>query len=127
MSVSENKNLVQRFLESLSGNPKPSAIVDRFVTEQPLKDRVASVEIGFPNYTLEAVEMIAEGDLVAVKERFKGGHLGIFNGIHGTGQNVDLCFLTTFQIYDGKIVDHWLWIDRMDVMHQLGVIPQPSA
>ncbi len=127
MSISENKAFVLKYLEALSGKPKPASVVDQFVAEQPLKDHVAGAEVGFPEYVLEPVEMIAEGDKVAVKARLKGTHLGPFNGIPATGRKVDLLFHITYQIRDGKIVDHWMLIDGMEMMQQLGLIPQPAS
>ena len=127
MSTVENKKFVIEYLAAISGKPKPDAVVDRYVAEQPLKDHIAGAEAGFPEYAMEAVDMIAEGDQVAVKARLKGTHLGLFNGIPATGRKVDLLFHITYQIQDGKIVDHWMVLDSMEMMQQLGLFPQAAA
>ncbi len=126
MSTAENKEFLRRYLEALSGKPKPASVVDQFVAEQPLKDHIAGAEAGFPEYVLEAVEMIAEGDKVAVKARLKGTHLGPYNGIPATGREVDFLFHITYQIRDGKIIDHWMLVDGVEFMQQLGVFPQTA-
>ena len=126
MDTSENKTFIRKYLDALSGKPKPLSIVDQYVAEQPLKDHITAAETGFPEYILEPVEMIAEGDKVAVKARLKGTHQGLFNGIPATGRTVDMLFHITYQIRDGKIVDHWMLIDGMEMMQQLGLMPQPA-
>ena len=65
MSTLENKEFVRKYLEALSGKPKPASVVDQYVSEQALKDHVVGAEAGFPEYILEPVEMIAEGDKVS--------------------------------------------------------------
>ena len=127
MTTLENKEFVRKYLEALSGKPKPASVVDRYVSEQMLKDHIAGAEAGFPEYILDPVEMVAEGDKVSVKARLKGTHLGVFNGIPATGREVDLLFHITYQIRDGKIIDHWMLIDGMEMMQQLGLIPQPAG
>jgi len=127
MTTIENKEFVRKYLEALSGKPKPASVVDRYVSDQALKDHIAGAETGFPEYILEPVEMIAEGDKVALKVRLKGTHLGIFNGIPATGRKVDTLFHITYQIRDGKIIDHWMLIDGLEMMQQLGLIPQQTG
>jgi predicted ester cyclase len=127
MSTAETKEFVRKYLKALSGKPKPASVIDQYVAEQPLKDHILAAEIGFPEYFLEEVEMIAEGDKVAVKARLKGTHLGDFNGIPPTGKKVDLLFHITYQIRDGKIVDHWMLLDSMELLQQLGLMQQQAA
>lgn len=127
MTTIENKEFVRKYLEALSGKPKPASVVDQYVSEQELKEHIAVAETGFPEYILEPLEMIAEGDKVALKARLKGTHLGIFNGIPATGRKVDLLFHITYQIRDGKITDHWMLMDDMELMKQLGLIPQQAG
>ena len=126
MSTDENKEFVHKYFAALSGKPKPPEVVDQFVDEQPLKDHVVETEVAFPEYTLEVLDMIAEGDQVAVKARVTGKHQGVLSGIPATGRNLDQTFHITYRIQNGKIVDHWMVMDYLSVMQQLGVIPQQA-
>jgi predicted ester cyclase len=92
MSANENKEFIRKYLAALSGKPKTAELVDVYVEEQPLKDHIAAAETGFPLYEMDIVDMIAEGDQVAVKARMHGAHKGIFNGIPATGRQVDSLF-----------------------------------
>ena len=66
MNAQENKEFIRRYLESLSGKPKPPELVDQYVAEQPLKDHIAMYEAAFPGYGMRIEQLIAEDDLVAV-------------------------------------------------------------
>ena len=127
MSAQENKEFVRRYLEALSGKPKPPELVEQFVAEQPLKDHIAAGEAGFPAYELEADKMIAEGDLVSVIGRFSGTHTGPFMGIPPTGKSFsDVAIHITYKIEGGKIVDHWMLTDNTALMQQLGLMPSAA-
>ena len=115
-------------MEAISGKPKPPELVDQFVDEQPLKDHIAAGEMGFPNYKLEADQMIAEGDLVSVIGRFAGTHTGSFMGIPPTGKSFsDVPIHITYKVESGKIVDHWMLFDVPALMQQLGLAPSAEA
>jgi predicted ester cyclase len=126
MSASQNKEFISKYFAALSGQPKPEKIVNQYVEEQPLKDHIAQAEAGFPQYQLIAVDMIAEGDQVAVKARLVGTHRGEYNGIPATGRSVDVPFHITYRIKGGKIVDHWMVLDSMVFLQQLGIVPQQA-
>ena len=68
-------------------------------------------------------DMIAEGDRVVTKKTFTGTHEAEFNGIPATGKRVKLQYVDILRLRDGKIVEHWLSMDTMSFMQQLGVIP----
>lgn len=128
MSALENKEFVRRYLEALSGKPKPPELVDQFVAEQPLKDHIAAAEAGFPGYELLADKMIAEDDLVSVIGRFSGKHTDTFMGIPPTGKSFsDVPIHITYRVQDGKIVDHWMLFDTPNLMQQLGLAPKAEA
>jgi predicted ester cyclase len=53
--------------------------------------------------------------------RFKGTHLGELNGIAPTYKAVELPLAVGYKIENNKVVDHWLVINQMVLMEQLGV------
>jgi len=68
-------------------------------------------------------DMVAEGDQVVTKKTFRGTHTGEFAGIPATGKKVELQFVDIMRVRDGRIVEHWLSMDQLSFMQQLGVIP----
>ncbi len=126
MSIEEeNKAMIRRYFELLSGTDKPSAVVEEYVLDEELKEFIAWSETAFPGFELTIEDIIAEGDKVAVRALTKGIHKGDFFGLPVDGnKEVIQPFLVIYRIADGKIVEHWLTINRLEVMQQLGVIPE---
>lgn len=123
MTTQGNKEFIRKYFEALSGKPKPPELVDEYVAEQPLKDHIAMNEAAFPNYELRIEQMIAEDDLVAVIGRASGTHQGPFMGMPPTGKSWDVPLHITYRVKDGKIIEHWLVLDTVAFMQQLGMIP----
>jgi predicted ester cyclase len=127
MNTQENKEFVRKYLEALSGKPKPPELVDQYVAEQPLKDHIAMNEAAFPGYELRVERMIAEDDLVSVIGRASGTHKGPFMGMLPTGKSWDVPLHITYRVKDGKIIEHWLVLDTAAFMQQLGMIPSTEG
>jgi predicted ester cyclase len=77
----------------------------------------------FPDCHFTVDDMIAEGDQVVTKKTFTGTHEAEFAGIPPTGKRVTLQFVDIMRVRDGRIVEHWLSMDQLSFMQQLGVIP----
>jgi hypothetical protein len=122
MNPEENKAFVRRYLDAISCKPKPESVLQLFITEQPLIDHILVAEEAFPLYDLLVEEIIAEGDLVSVRGRIVGTNLGPFMGQPPSGKSVDVPIFITYRIADGKIVDHWMLMDNLILMQQLGPI-----
>jgi steroid delta-isomerase-like uncharacterized protein len=129
MSTEENKAFVRRYLAALSGKAKPQSVVDEYVSDSDpeLKQHIVDAEQGFPLYELIEEDLIAEGDQVVLKCKWRGTHSGTFMGIPATGKSVDVPAVLIYQIADSKIASHWMLVDSMALMQQLGVIPAPDA
>jgi predicted ester cyclase len=71
--------------------------------------------------------MIAEGDHVVTKKTLQGTHTADLAGIPPTGRSVTLQYVDIMRVRDGRITEHWLSMDQLSFMQQLGVIPDDSA
>jgi len=127
MGTQENKDFVRQYLEALSGKPKPQAVVDKYVAEQPLKDHIAMYEAAFPKYEMEIERVIAEDDLIPVIARARGTQQEPFMGMPSAGKSFDVPLHITYRVEGGKIVDHWMVVDTLAFMQQLGFIPSPEG
>jgi predicted ester cyclase len=123
MSSVENKALITRYLDAISGKPKPESVLRLFIAEQQLIEHILVAEAAFPLYELVADEMIAEGDLVSLRGRVQGKHLGALGNYAPTGAEVSYMLYITYKIEGGKIVDHWMLGDTMSLMKQIGAVP----
>ena len=120
----ENKDFIRRYLGELSGVEKLSEIVDRYVSEDDpeLKQHIMMYDAVFPKYELNIDDMVSEGDKVVVRATFRGTHEGPLGDIPATHKSVSLMAIIIYRIEDGKIVEHWMVIDQMELMKQLGVM-----
>ena len=127
--MSDNKQFIRDYLKALSGNAKPRALVDRYVadSDQELKDHIAFFEVVFPKYELIAEDMVAEGHKVAVRVVLRGVHKGEFMGLPPTNIAVEVPGMLIYRIEDNKIVQHWMQVDQLDLMQQLGMLPTPAS
>ena len=123
MSNQENKTLIRRYFAALSGKAKPAATVADYTTDEELKQHIAFFEAAFPRYELLADDMIAEGDQVVVRARFRGTHNGEMMGIPPTGKQADVPFIIIYRIAEDKIVEHWMSVNQLELLQQLGVAP----
>ena len=77
----------------------------------------------FPDSRFTIDDMIAEGDRVATKKTFTGTHTADFGEIPATGRRVTLQYVDIMRLRNGRIVEHWLSMDQLSFLQQLGVAP----
>jgi steroid delta-isomerase-like uncharacterized protein len=125
VSANENKDFIRRYFETFDGKEKPPTLLKNFVTEsgEVLIEHILAFEAAFPHYQLAIEDMIAEENKVVVRATFKGTHMGDLTGIPATGKEVVLPIIVIYKIADGKIDEHWLIMNQLDMMQQLGVFP----
>lgn len=80
----------------------------------------------FPDFDLEIVELLADGDKVVQRSVQTGTHDGTLFGIDPTGEPVEFQAIVIHRIEDGKDVESWVQIDVMGVLQQLGVLEPPG-
>ena len=78
----------------------------------------------FPDSYVTIEDMIAEGDRVVTKKTFNGTHTGELNGIPPTGNRVSIQYVDIMRVRDGQIIEHWLSMDQLSFMQQLGVMSE---
>jgi predicted ester cyclase len=119
-----NKALIKEYLEALSGKEKTAAVMDKYIADADslLKRHIMEFEVSFPKYELIPEDMIAEGDKVAVRARFKGTHSGPMGDIQATNKKADMPAAIIYRIADGKIVEHWIFLDQLTLLKQLGIM-----
>ena len=133
-----NKAVIRRFVEEVQNQKNWDAFdelnADDFVNLSappgvPSNKEGGKMFLGafisaFPDSYVTIDEMIAEGDRVVTKKTFKGTHTGELNGIPATGNRVSIQYVDIMRLRDGQIVEHWLAMDQLSFMQQLGVIPE---
>jgi predicted ester cyclase len=127
MSTSANKTFIRRYLDALSGVDKTPELVRQFVADEQLVQHIAAIEAGFPRYELSADDMVAEDDKVTLRSTFRGTHAREFAGLAPTQRQVTQPFIIIYRVDGEKIVEHWIAIDMLSFMQQLGAVPETAA
>jgi predicted ester cyclase len=117
----ENVATVQNYFVAISGKDKPAATLNKYLSDEDLKAHIAVMESAFPRYVLISEDVVAQDDKVVVRARFQGTQAGELMGIAPTGKRVDVPFIIIYRMAGGKIAEHWMSIDQMDLLKQLGV------
>jgi steroid delta-isomerase-like uncharacterized protein len=137
----QNKQLVRQFFEA--SDQQDAEMMDQLVSStnyslhfsgMPPMDWntnkeqfLAPFNKAFPDLRRNIVDMVAEGDKVAVSINVTGTYKGEFQGIPATGKQVSFTAMDILTIIDGKITEEWATADMMGLMQQIGAIPARSA
>ena len=139
MSAEENKKVVQRFwkvweeedfvdlIDELLApdyvNHSPG-IPDQPTGPEGVKAVVSMFRSGMPDLRVTIDDMIAEGDRVATRYTIEGTHEGDLFGVPPTGRRLSIESMTVERVSGGKIREHRRITDTLDMMQQLGVVPE---
>lgn len=140
MSTEANKALIRRFVEEVQGKGNLAVIDEIFARDyadhgfgnaevsdlEAAKKFLGMAVAAFPDMTVTIHDQVAEGDKVVTRKTLTGTHQGAFMGVPATGRRVSMYVIDIFRVVNGKIVEHWASMDRLDIMQQIGVIPPPA-
>jgi steroid delta-isomerase-like uncharacterized protein len=138
VSAEENKAVIRRWIEAYNERDleaeadvlAPGLVVHVSVAPDPLEGLEAwrqfsgSFAEAFPDLRLTVQDIAAEGDTVAARVDFRGTHRGEFQGIPPTGKEVAFSSMEFNRVADGKVEEHWVELDLLGLMRQLGAIPE---
>ena len=139
MSVEENKQLVQRYIEAVDDNQSSDwnvlddYLAEDFVAHNPpfpgvsldrdgMKEAAENFRAATPGRH-EIVMQVAEGDLVVSRIIGRGVHTGELFGIPPTNNEVETEGMVIHRIRDGKITEYWSVTDVARVLQQVGALP----
>jgi steroid delta-isomerase-like uncharacterized protein len=137
----QNKQVVRQFFEAL--DRQDTEMMDQLVSSTnyslhfsgmpPVdwnankKEFLAPLTKAFPDLRRNIVDMVAEGDKVAVSINVTGTYKGEFQGIPATGKQASFTAMDILTIIDGKVTEEWATADMMGLMQQIGAIPARSV
>ncbi len=140
MSAEENKAIVRRFwgiweegnidlfgellaADHINHNP---ATPDQPTGAEGARQVVSMFRSAMPDLKVVIEDMIAEGDQVATRYTLEGTHEGELFGGPPTGQHLSIKSMTVERVSEGKIRGHWRVTNNLEMMQQLGVVPEPG-
>jgi steroid delta-isomerase-like uncharacterized protein len=140
VSEEDNKAVIRRWIEAYNNRDmqaEADVLDPGFVAHVPAapgplegleawrKFTTAFVE-AFPDLRLTVEDILSEGDKVAARVAFHGTHRGEFQGIAPTGKEVAFSSIEVNRVVGGKVEEHWVELDLLGLMQQLGAIPEPE-
>jgi predicted ester cyclase len=90
------------------------------------KQFVTLVRTAFPDFRYTIEDEIAEGDKVVARLTASGTQKGEFLGIPATGKQATWTEIHICRMADGQLVEHWVEVDNLGMLQQLGVAPMPG-
>jgi predicted ester cyclase len=139
-STEANKSSVRRFYNEVF-NKKNRAAIEEFIAPNHVdhtlppglpagiegsKQFITMYLTAFPDLHFTVEDLIAEGDKVVARLTTRGTQQGVFMGIPPTGKQVTVTAIDINRIVGDKSVEHWLNMDTLGLLQQLGVVPLPG-
>jgi predicted ester cyclase len=127
MSAEDNKLLVRRLVHE-AVRERNLDVLDQIAAgefAEIAKRWVSPFQSAFPDFEMEIVDLIAEGEKVVARFKCSGTHLGEWLGVPPTGrrfENIDEIYI--FRVLDGKMVSALGVEDNLSRLRQLGITLQ---
>jgi predicted ester cyclase len=90
------------------------------------KETITTLHRWFGDFRLEIVDLIAEGDMVWVRNRATGVNTGSVFGRPPTGRPFEITVFDAVRLEEGRIVEHWGVPDQLGMLVQLGLFDPGS-
>ncbi|MER7820921.1 ester cyclase [Streptomyces sp. NPDC096153] len=89
---------------------------------QGVRALVRELQDGIPDLKKEIVDIVAEGDRVAVRVVVTGTHEGVLFSIPPTGKRFQFSGMAIYRIADGRIAETWQLMDWASFFEQIGAV-----
>jgi steroid delta-isomerase-like uncharacterized protein len=142
VSEEENKAVIRRWIEAFNERDlqgEADLLAPSFVAHVPgspapldlegleaWRQFTAPFTEAFPDLRLAGQDIAAEGETVAARVAFRGTHRGEFQGIPPSGKEVAFSSMEFNRVVDGKVEEHWVEINLLGLVQQLGVATIPG-
>jgi predicted ester cyclase len=88
---------------------------------------VTLVRTAFPDFYYTIKDVVADGDRVSVRLTARGTQKGDFMGLPATGRSATWQEAHFCRCEGDKLAEHWVVLDQLGMLRQLGVIPSVTA
>jgi predicted ester cyclase len=129
MPADENKLLVRRLVDEAVRERNLDVLDEIAAGEfaEIAKRWVTPFQSAFPDFEMEIVDLISEGEQVVARFKCSGTHLGEWLGVPATGrrfESVDEIYI--FGVQDGRLVSALGVEDNLSRLRQLGITPRAA-
>jgi predicted ester cyclase len=78
----------------------------------------------FPDVVVTEEDLIASGDRVVERSSARATHKGAMMGETPTNKTIQWSEIHIYRLHNGRVVEHWAEIAMMELLQQVGVLPQ---
>jgi predicted ester cyclase len=78
----------------------------------------------FPDVVVKEEDLVASGDRVVERSSAAATHKGSMMGEPPTNKRVAWSEIHIYRLKDGKVCEHWAEIAMMELLQQIGVLPE---
>lgn len=140
-SAEDNRTAARRWIEAFNARDEQGEAAARtadYIAHAPASIEPAPLDSdawtrflstfleGFPDLQVEVVDAVADEGLVAQRILFSGTHTGVFQGLPPTNRQVTFSGLEINRMVDGKVAEHWVEMDQVTLLRQLGLLVLPG-
>ena len=120
----KDKALVRQLVDQVINGGELDLVEELFAPElaEPVRQGFTSFRAAFPDWREEIVDMVAEGDKVAVRFRCSGALQGEFMGAQANGRRQEVDEVFFLRVQDGRFVEYWGLEDNLARLRQLGAV-----
>jgi predicted ester cyclase len=130
-ALEDHKAVVRRHLEEAVSGRRPELwdelMAEGFVLHHPqvrpgragYAEACEAMWSGFPDVGVEVLDMVAEGDRVAVRYVERGTHTGMFMGMAPSGRRYEKHGFVLYRMEDGRLAEAWYQEDDLGYQRQL--------
>jgi steroid delta-isomerase-like uncharacterized protein len=134
----QNKEVVRRWFEEVWNNGRASAVDEMLAKDgvihglggsmrgpEEFKTFHAAYRAAFPDISIRIDDLVAEGDVVALRWSGTATHRGDTLGFAATGKRIMFTGMGFARVLDGKLVEGWNSFDQLGMFQQMGVVNLP--
>ena len=133
--MADGKQTVQRMFDEVVNNGRMELVDELFdpafishtaqgdLNRDAFRAFVAGWRSAFPDLHCDVSQIIEEGDRVSWTIRATGTMKGEFNGMPPSGKQMDFLSMNHGVMRNGKAVEHWVIMDMITMLTQLGFMP----
>jgi len=120
-TLESNKERVRTMLDEVWNGGAPERLPEFWAegTRAEAEELHQILTAAFPDLRIDVEDVIAEGDRVVVRLRFRGTHLGPFQGMEPTGRSVEFGAIRIYRLVEGLVVETWAHQDSLGLVRQL--------
>ena len=120
-----NKRMLDKFNDSnFTKNVVMHASPTNVVGIDSARAYYANYLTGFSDVSFTIKDVFGMANKLVKHWNFKGTHTGMFFGIPATNKKVDIDGVTLVRMENGKIAEERDFLDNLEFMQQLGLIPR---